>query len=33
MTLTLDLTFPDFLFTSMFRPVAGKRHRYLSTAI
>ena len=33
MTLMLDLTFPDFLFTSMFRPVAGKRRHYLSSAI
>jgi hypothetical protein len=33
MMLMLDLTFPDFLFTSMIRPVAGKRRRYLSTAI
>jgi hypothetical protein len=32
MTLMLDLTFPHFLFTSMFRPVVGKRRRYLSTA-
>jgi hypothetical protein len=33
MTLMLDLTFPDFLFTSMFRPVVDKRRHYLITAI
>lgn len=33
MTLMLDLTFPDFLFISMFRPVVGKRRRYFSSAI
>jgi len=33
MTNMLDLTFSDFLFTSMIRPVVDKRHRYFSTAI
>jgi hypothetical protein len=33
MTLMLDLTFPDFLFISMFRPVVGERRRYFSSAI
>jgi hypothetical protein len=33
MMLTLDLTFCDSLFISMFRPVVDKRRRYLSIAI
>jgi hypothetical protein len=33
MMLMLDLTFPDFLFTSMIHPVVDKRRRYFSTAI
>jgi hypothetical protein len=33
MMLMLDLTFSDFLFTSMIGPVADKRRRYFSTAI
>jgi len=32
MMLMLDLTFPNFLFTSMIRPVVDKR-RHFSTAI
>ena len=33
MMLTLDLTFPNFLFTSMIRPVVDKRRRHFSIAI
>lgn len=33
MTLMLDLTFSDFLFTSMTGPVADKHRCYFSTAI
>jgi hypothetical protein len=33
MMLMLDLTFPDFLFTSMIRPVVDNRYRYFSSAI
>jgi len=33
MMLMLDLTFPDFLFTSMIRPVVDTHRRHFSTAI